>query len=74
MQRETATDLAKECTKAARAGKAFPTIWHTLIKGHALLEGIPRQKLEGARSILVMPLITGQQLIYDGDAKEFRLV
>jgi hypothetical protein len=68
-----ADDLARRCTDAVQSGKTFPTVWHTVLKGHSLLEGIPHQRLDGQRPILAIPLVTGQQLIFDGDAKEFRL-
>jgi hypothetical protein len=74
MIRDSTIDLARKCTDAVRGGKTFPAVWQTLLKGNALLEGIPRQRLdEGMRPILVIPLITGQHLVYDGEAKEFRL-
>ena len=44
-----------------------------MLKGHTLVEGIPRQRLEGKRSLLDIPLITGERLVFDGDAKEFRV-
>ena len=70
---ERATDLARHCTEAVRSGKHFPTVWHMFIKGHALVEGIPRQRLDGTRALLDIPLVTGQVLVFDADAKEFRL-
>jgi hypothetical protein len=73
MSKERATDLARQCTELVRKGNAFPTVWSTLLKGHALVEGIPRQKLEGNRSLLDIPLITGEQLAFDADVKEFRV-
>jgi len=49
-----------------------------VLRGHALVEGIPRQRpegqrLEGKQSLLDVPLITGERLVFDGDAKEFRV-
>ena len=73
MSRERASDLARLCTDVARKGEDFPTVWHTLLKGHPLVEGIPRQKLEGNRSLLEIVLITGECLVYDGDARRFSL-
>jgi len=73
MSRQTANDLTTKCTAALRKGRAFPTIWATVIKGHTLVEGIPRRRLEGKRSLVDIPLITGERLVFDGDAKEFRL-
>ena len=71
MGEETASHLAHECTGAVRDGEDFPTIWNTMLKGHALVVGIPVQRFEGTRSLLVIPLQTGQWLVFDGDAKEF---
>ena len=73
MFNERAIDLAQRCTKLVHEGKGFPSIWSTVIKGHSLVEGIPRQRLQGTRSLLEIPLITGQRLVFDGDAKEFRV-
>lgn len=73
MSKERANDLARLCTDVVRKGDDFPTIWQTLLKGHPLVEGIPQQKLEGKRSLLEIPLITGERLVYDGDARRFSL-
>ena len=73
MSRERANDLARQCTELVRRGNAFPTIWSTLLKSHALVEGIPRQRLERDRSLLDIPLITGEQLVFDAQVKEFRI-
>jgi len=73
MSKERANDLAQTCTGLVRQGKDFPTIWATLLKNHTLVEGIPRQRIEGTRSLLDIPLITGEWLVFDGDAKEFNV-
>ena len=73
MSNETADDLARECTDAVRDGADFPTVWDTMLKGHALVAGIPIQRFEGTRSLLVIPLLRGRWLVFDGDAKEFNL-
>src|SRR5271169_5367943 len=52
MSRERASDLARQCTELVRTGKDFPTVWSTVLKSHALVEGIPRQKFERNRSLL----------------------
>ncbi|MGA2125144.1 MAG: hypothetical protein ABSG76_03230 [Xanthobacteraceae bacterium] len=70
---DTATDLVRFCVAARRAGADFPTIWHTLLKGHPLVAGIPIQSLDGARSILEIPLITGHRITYEPDLREFGL-
>lgn len=33
--------------------------------GYPLVEGIPRQRLEGTRTLLDIPLITGRRLVFD---------
>ena len=73
MSTERANDLARTCTELVRKGKDFPSIWGTVLKSHTLVEGIPRQRLEGKRSLLDIPLITGERLVFDEDAKEFRV-
>jgi len=73
MGEENASDLLHECAGALQEGTDFPTVWNTMLKDHALVAGIPIQKFEGTRSLLVVPLVTGQWLLFDGDAKEFSL-
>ena len=71
MSFERSDDLAQACTELLRNGNDFPTVWSTMLKGHILVEGIPRQRLDGTRPLLEIPLITGERLVFDGDAKEF---
>jgi hypothetical protein len=73
MSREKATDLGRQCTELMRKGNDFPTVWSTLLKSHSLVEGIPRERFERSRSLLKIPLITGEQLVFDADVKEFRI-
>ena len=73
MSKERASDLARQCTGLIRKGNDFPTVWSTLLKRHILVEGVPREKLERNRSLLNIPLITGEQLVFDADVKEFRV-
>ncbi len=73
MSKERASDLARQCTELVRKGKDFPAVWSTLLKSHILVEGIPRQRLERNRSLLNIPLITGEQLIFDAEVREFRI-
>ena len=69
----TSSDLVQKCMQACQGGADFPTVWHTVLKGSALVTGIPRQRFEGTRSLLDVPLITGHCLVYDGDSREFSL-
>ena len=71
MPTERAHDLARLSTDAVRKGEDFPTVWHTLLKHHPLVEGIPRQRLEDNRGLLDIPLITGERLVFDAEAKRF---
>ena len=71
MSKERAHDLARLCTELMREGTDFPAVWSTLLKGHTLVEGIPQSKIEGGRTVLEIRLITGERLVFDGDAKKF---
>jgi hypothetical protein len=73
MSKERATRLARQCTELVRKGNDFPIVWSTLLKTHALVEGITRQRLEYNRSLLDIPLIAGAQLVFDAEVKEFRV-
>jgi hypothetical protein len=73
MSKERASDLARHCTELVRKGNDFPTDLSTLLKDHTLVEGIPREKLERNRSLLRIPLVTGELLVFDSDVKEFRV-
>ena len=73
MSNERASDLARHCTELVRKGNDFTTVWSTLLKDHTLVEGIPREKLEHNRSLLRIPLVTGEMLVFDSDVKEFRV-
>jgi hypothetical protein len=68
---ERTDDLARLCTEVVRKGEDFPTVWQTLLKGHPLVDGIPRSRMDGNRSVLEIRLITGEWLVFDGDAKRF---
>jgi hypothetical protein len=70
---ERASDLARTCTELVRKGNDFPTIWATKLKGHPLVDGIPHQRVTGTRSLLDIRLITGERLVFEGDARRFSL-
>ena len=63
--------LAEVCTELVRKGADFPTIWTTLLKRHSLVDGIPESRLEGNRPMLVVRLITGELLVFDGERRKF---
>jgi hypothetical protein len=71
MSRERLNDLAQLCTDLIRKGNDFPTVWSTVLKGHALVDGIPESKVEGARAILEIRLITGERLAFDSESRKF---
>jgi hypothetical protein len=73
MPKEEASDLARLCTDIMRKGEDFPTVWLTVLKSNPLVDGIPRQRLEGNRSLLEIRLLTGERLLFDGDARRFSL-
>lgn len=70
---ETSGDLVQRCSEAMRAGRDFPTVWHTILRGHWLVRGAPEQHMEAGRSQLHILLATGQRLVFDSDAKTFCL-
>jgi hypothetical protein len=59
---ENARDLAESCTQLVRQGKDFPTVWGMMLKDHGLVEGIPRQRLDGARSLIEISLTLANNL------------
>jgi hypothetical protein len=73
MSKERAHDLAQQCTELIRAGDDFPTIWTTLLKLHPLVDGIAQSKIVHGRTILEIRLITGERLVFDGEARRFSL-
>jgi hypothetical protein len=73
MSKERAHDLAQQCTELVRKGNDFPNIWTTLLKRHPLVDGIPESKIEGGRSVLEIRLITGERILFEGDARKFSL-
>ncbi len=68
---ERASVLARACTDLVRKGNDFPTVWATKLKGHPLVIGIPHHRHDGTRSLLDIPLIMGERLVFDGGAKKF---
>jgi hypothetical protein len=57
-----------------RGGADFPTIWHTIIKGHSAVGGIPVQGVDDSgKTFVEIPLLTGQSLIIHHENKTARL-
>ncbi len=69
----TPTDLVRECREAMRRGADFPTLWHSIIKRHPAVKGVPVQRLDGDRPYVEVPLIRGDWLVIDNDARTVRL-
>ena len=73
MSTERANDLAHICNDLARQGKDFSTIWGMVLKGRSIIGGLPSHRLKATHSLLDVPLMTGEHLVYDEDAKEFNV-
>ena len=75
MPTERANDLAHQCTELVRRGIDFSIVWSTLLKNHTLVERIPAPRLEHEhdRRLLNIPPVTGEQLIFDAEVREFHV-
>jgi hypothetical protein len=71
---ETAEELVQRCMRATGEGADFPTVWETVLRGHALVVGPPLQAVEGGRACLKILIITGQWLVFDSGSREFSLL
>lgn len=47
---ERAHEMALRCTELVRTGNGFSTVWSTLLRRHALVDGVPQSKIEGGRA------------------------
>ena len=68
---ETANDLVLMCTAMARTGADFPTVWDAVLKGHALVGGLPIQSFDEELPQLEIQLINGQRLVYNSAPNEY---
>ena len=69
---ETTNDLLLKCIAIARTGADFPTVWDTVLKGHALVAGPPTQIFDDETGPqLEIKLINGQRLIYNSASNEY---
>lgn len=57
-----AEQLLHQCAKARAAGGDFPTIWHSVLKSHPLVTGLPTQDVRDGEALIVVHLWTGQRL------------
>lgn len=54
-------------------GVDFPTLWHTVIKPHPSVVGVPVQRLDADRTYLEIPLLRGDWLVVDTDRRTVSL-
>ena len=66
-------DLLRKCNDAMCSGVDFPTLWHTVIKPHPAVAGVPVQRWDGVRTYLEIPLLRGDCLIVDTEARTVHL-
>jgi hypothetical protein len=62
-------DLLRNCNEAMRRGVDFPTLWHTIIKPHPAVAGVPVQRLDGNHTYLEIPLLRGDWLVVDPEGR-----
>jgi hypothetical protein len=61
--------LIRKCNEAMRLGVDFPTLRHTIIKPDPAVIGPPVQRLDGNRTYLEIPLLRGDWLVIDNEAR-----
>lgn len=66
-------DLVERCNTAMGDGVDFPTLWHTVIKPHPSVVGVPVQRLDADRTYLEIPLLRGDWLVVDTDRRTVSL-
>jgi hypothetical protein len=64
---DTASELLGKCIAAGQGGMDFPGVWHSLLKGHPLVVGVPEQRMRGEQTVLEIRLITGQRIVLGAD-------
>ena len=55
------------------SGVDFPTLWHTVIKPHPTVAGVPIQRSDGSRIYLEIPLLRGDYLVVDTEGRTVSL-
>jgi hypothetical protein len=68
-----AQDLLRKCNDAMRSGVDFPTLWHTVIRPHPTVAGVPIQRSDGDRIYLEIPLLRGDYLVVDTERRTVSL-
>jgi hypothetical protein len=61
---DSTRELLAICAASRQGGKDFPTIWRDILKGHPAVLGIPATVMIGGESVLAIPLITGERLVF----------
>jgi hypothetical protein len=68
-----AQDLLWKCNEAMRSGVDFPTLWHTVIRPHPTVAGVPIQRSDGNRTYLEISLLRGDCLVVDTEGRTVSL-
>jgi hypothetical protein len=68
-----AQDLLRKCNEAMRSGIDFPTLWHTALKPHPTVAGVPIQRSDGNRTYLEIPLLRRDYLVVDTERRTVSL-
>ena len=68
-----AHDLMQKCNDDMRSGIDFPTLWHTVIKPHPTVAGVPVQRSDSDRTYLEIPLLRGDYLVVDMEGRAVSL-
>ena len=61
---DSSSKLLAACVAARQDGKDFPTIWQKIAKRHPAVLGIPVSVRIGDETVLSIPLLSGQRLIF----------
>jgi hypothetical protein len=70
---QTADSLVQACTRAAREGAEFVTIWDSILKGHSMVASPPIQTFDDEQSHLEIRLRNGFWLRYCARSNDFSL-
>jgi hypothetical protein len=69
----SAQELVMKCNDALRSGVDFPPLWHTIIKPHPTVAGVPLQRWDGRLTYLEIPLLRGDCIIVDMEGRTVSL-
>lgn len=70
---KTVEELVEACIVAAGAGADFPTIWHTILKRHPMVAGVPIQRMEGTLALLEVPLLSGRRIVVGPESTDYSI-